>query len=613
MLPGGPAAKLGSRYETWCAVAELMRLLYDDADTLRIEVPGIDKAEFVVSIGPRHEAHQVKRSHAAGKWSFAALRADGLIRYIGKYLADNDNRFVFTSGCEARELLELIQAASDAESTEEFTGSFLGETSRKKRFSTLIAEWNCDVQTAIDRLRRIDVRTVDERELQDKVRWAARALFLAHPERVLTELRAIVEDFVHRTITRQGLVKELSTRGYQVRRVSNPQDAARVLEEATICYLEVARRRLIQRALVPRSAATTLLSRLNEAASDSVITGKAGGGKTACVIEVAEGLRSRCQPVLAFRLDRIPPSVQTATDLGSHLGLEESPVLVLAAAAEATGRPGVLIVDQLDAVSTMSGRSSAAFDLVERLIEEARGTRARTTIHTLVVCRSFDWKHDSGLRRLLPKDHDQVEVTEFRSDEVKTILTQAGFDPALFQGRQLGLLQLPQNLSLFLEAGFDPSLTPAFRTATRLLDEYWETKRSEVAEVVAADHWMSVIETLCDEINATQLLSVPREKLDSIPPPYLRQLASDGVLTYDGHRYGFGHESFFDYCFARVFMSRSESITSLLKSAEQHLFRRAQVRQVLAYLRDADPQRYVCELGDLLSDLLSVLTLRNLH
>ena len=602
VLPGGPAAKLGNRYETWCAVAESVRLLHGETNMLRIEVPGIDKAEFVVSTGPRHEAHQVKRSHAAGKWSFAALRADGLIRYIGEYLADNNNRFVFTSGCEARELLELVQAARDAESTEEFTGRFLGETSRKERFSTLIAEWNCDAQTAIDRLRRIDVRTVDERELQDKVRWAARALFLADPDRVLTELRAIVEGSVHRTITRQGLVKELSTRGYQVRRVSNPQDAARVVEEATSCYLEVARRRLIQSALVPRSAATTLLSRLNEAASDSVITGKAGGGKTACVIEVAEGLHSRCQPVLAFRLDRIPPSVQTATDLGSHLGLEESPVLVLAAAAEATGRPGVLIVDQLDAVSTMSGRSPAAFDLVERLIEEARGTRTRTTIHTLVVCRSFDWKHDSGLRRLLPKDHDQVEVTEFRSDEVKTILTRAGFDPALFQDRQLELLQLPQNLSLFLEAGFDPSLAPAFRTATRLLEEYWETKRSAVAEVVAADHWMSVIETLCDEMNATQLLSVPRERLDGIPPKYLHQLASEGVLTYDGHRYGFGHESFFDYCFARVFMNRSESITSFLKSAEQHLFRRAQVRQVLAYLRDADFRRYLRELEELVSD-----------
>ena len=603
MLPGGAAAKLGNRYETWCAVAEMVRLLHGETDTLRIEVPGIDKAEFVVAAGTRREAHQAKRSHPAGRWSFAALRADGLLRYIGEHLADNNNRFVFTSGSEARELLELVQAAEAAASMEEFTSSFLGKTKRRERFRKLVDDWNCDGRTAIDRLRRIDIRTIDERELQDKARWAVRALFLDDPDRMLTELRAIVEDSVqHRTITRQGLVEELATRGYRVRRVSNPQAAAHVIEEATSRYLDAVRRRLIQRALVPIPAAAKLLSRLDEAASDSVITGKAGGGKTACVIEVAEALRSRGQPVLAFRLDRIPSSVQTVTDLGDHLGLEESPVLVLAAAAKAKGTPGVLIVDQLDAASTMSGRSSAAFDLVERLIEEARGTGERTTIHTVVVCRSFDWKNDSRLRRLLPKDHDQIEVAEFRLEDVKAVLTRAGFDPTLFRGRQLEILRLPQNLSLFLEAGFDPSVAPAFRTATKLFDKYWENKRRAVTALVTTDHWMPVMKMLCREMNATQLLSVPRERLDDIPPPYLHQLASEGVLTYDGRRYGFGHESFFDYCFARVFMNNSESITSFLTSAEQHLFRRAQVRQVLAYLRDADFGRYLRELEQLVSD-----------
>ncbi len=580
-----------------------MRLLHGETDMLRIEVPGIDKAEFVVSTGTHREAHQVKRSHYDGKWSFAELGADGLISYIGEFLADDNNRFVFTSGSEARELHDLEQAAKDAESIEEFTAKFVGETKRKKRFEVLVSDWGCDPQSAVGRLRRLDVRTVDERELRDKVRWAARALFIANPDGVLTKLRTITDDSVHRTITRDWLIEELAESAYRMRRVMNPHNAGLVVHEATNRYLDVARRRLIQYELVPRSASETLLSRLDATASDSVVTGKAGGGKTACVVEVAEGLRERGQPVLAFRLDRIPPSVDTTTGLGLHLRLEESPVLVLAAAAEAAGRPGVLMVDQLDAVSTMSGQSSAAFDLVEGLIEEARGMRARTTIHTVVVCRSFDWQKDPRLRRLLPKDHDdRIDVTEFQSDEVATILTRSGFDPALFRARQLELLRLPQNLSLFLEAGFDPSVAPAFHTATKLFDRYWENKRSTVAEIVRTDDWMPVMEALCGDMNAEQRLSVPRERLDGIPPAYVRQLASEGVLTSDGHRYGFGHESFFDYCFARMFVNRRDPITSFLRSSEQHLFRRAQVRQVLAYLRDADFCRYLRELEDMLSD-----------
>ena len=606
-LPGGPADKLGNRYEKWWTVAECVRLLHGDTDAIRIEDPGVEKAEFVVTAGPRREFHQAKRSHRNGKWTLPALDSDGLLQAIGDALAGNDDRFVFVSGSEARELAELCEAARDVESAEEFERAFLAAEGRRQSFEKLLDRyWKCDGPTAFERLQRIEVHTISEHQLEDKVRWGVQALFLADPGKVLAELRAIVEDSVHRTITRQGLVEELCRRGYRLRRLSSPERAGVAVREATDRYLAGARRRLIRQTLVPRKAAETLLSRLGETATDSVVTGKAGSGKTACVVEITEALRERNLPVLAFRLDRIPfPSVSTTADLGGHLGLEESPVLVLAAAAEAAGRPGVLIVDQLDAVSTMSGRSSGAFDVVEDLLQEARGTRARAVLYTIVVCRAFDWQNDHRLRRLVPPDSGtQVEIMEFEVDEVKEILTGADFDPALFRERQLALLRLPQNLSLFLEAGFDTSQAPTFGTATQLFERYWTEKRRAVEERAASspDQWMGVIETLCNEMTSAQQLSASRETLDDFPSAYVEQLASEGILTFDGRRYGFGHESFFDYCFARVFVRRRESLVSFLKGSEQHLFRRAQVRQVLAYLRDADRARYVEELRALLSD-----------
>ena len=607
-LPGGPADKLGNRYEKWWTVSECVRMLHGDTEAIRIEDPGVEKAEFVVMAGPRRELHQVKRSHPSGKWSLAALASDGLLQAIGDALAGNDDRFVFVSGSEAPELDELCEAANDAESTEEFEHAFLAAEGRKQSFEKLLDHhWKCDVPTAIERLQRVEVHTISEHLLEDKVRWGVQALFLADSRQVLAELREIIEDSVHHTITRQALVDELSRRGYRMRRLRSPERAGVAVREATDRYLNGARQRLIRQTLVPRAAAETLLSRLGETATDSVVIGKAGAGKTACVVEVTEALRERGLPVLTFRLDRIQLlSASTTTDIGSHLDLEESPVLVLAAAAEAAGRPGVLIVDQLDAVSTMSGRSSDALDVVEGLLQEARGTRARTVLHTVVVCRAFDWRHDHRLRQLLPSDSDpQVEVTEFTVDEVKPLLTDAGFDPALFRERQLALLRLPQNLSLFLDAGFDTSQAPTFGTATQILERYWNEKRRAVEKRAAPspDQWMEVIETLCNKMTSTQQLSAPRETMDDFSSAYVDQLASEGVLTFDGRRYGFGHESFFDYCFARVFFRQEvESLVSFLKGSEQHLFRRAQVRQVLAYLRDADPARYVEELRVLLSD-----------
>ena len=605
-LPGGPANKLGNRYEKWWTVSECVRMLHGNTEEIRIEPPGVEKAEFVVTVGSRQELHQAKRSHPNGKWSLAALASDGLLQAIGNALAGNDDRFVFVSGSEARELAELSKSANAAKSEEEFERVFLAARERKQSFERLLRYWKCAASTAVERLKRIDIRTIDERGLEDNVRWGVQAHFLGDPGKVLSALRAIVEDSVHLPITRQYLVEALCRRGYRMRRLSSPKRAGVSVREATEQYLADARRRLIRRTPVPRAAAKTLLSRLGETATDSVVTGKAGSGKTACVVEVTEALRKRGLPVLTFRLDRIQLlSASTTADLGRLLELEESPVLVLAAAAEAAGCPGVLIVDQLDAVSTMSGRSSGAFDIVEGLLQEARGTRARVMIHTVVVCRAFDWQNDHHLRQLAPPDSGaRVEVTEFTVDEVKPLLTDAGFDPAQFRKRQLALLRLPQNLSFFLETGFDTSTTPAFDTATDLFKRYWDKKRRAVAERVAPspDQWMGVMETLCNAMTSAQQLSVPRETLDDFTPAYVDQLASEGVLTFYGRRCGFGHESFFDYCFARVFFRRQESLVSFLKGSEQHLFRRAQVRQVLAYLRDADRTRYVKELRALLSD-----------
>lgn len=605
-LPGGPAAKLGDRYEVWWTLWEVLRMLSGETEAIRIEDPSTEKAEFVVTTGHRRELHQAKRDHPSGKWSLSALQSDGVLQAIGVQLAGNNDRFVFVSGSDARELADLCAAARDAQSHCEFERHFLEAESRKRGFAKLRQCWDCDPLAAYERLQRVEVHTIDEGELETKVKLAVQVLFLQETTVIVAELRAIIADSVHRSWTRSELLQALEARGHQRRRVLSPQSALAAIEDATDRYLDGARSRLIRKTLIPRAATQTLLSSMEETATDSVLTGKAGSGKSACVVEFVDSLRARGVPALAFRLDRVPLSPNaTTTELGDHLRLEESPVLVLKAAIETAGHPGVLIIDQLDVASTMSGRSTGAFELIDQLIREVRGVRARAVIHTVVVCRAFDWQHDHRLRQLVPPGSQaQIDIAELSLEETKTVLSAAGFDAAVFRARQLALLRLPQNLSLFIEADFDASSEPVFATEKMLFDRFWDTKRRAVAEHTAAatDEWLEVITVLCDEMTASLQLSVARELLDRFAPVYVERMASEGVITLDGQRYGFGHESFFDYCFARLFVSRSTSLVSFLTESKQHLFQRAQVRQILAYLRDADRARYVRELVSLLSD-----------
>ena len=465
-LPGGPSDKLGNRYELWWTVSQLVRIMDGEAASIRIEEPTADKAEFVITVGNQEELHQAKRSHPNGKWSLSSLGGDGLLQAIFDQLSKNSNiRFIFVSGSDAPELRELTERAVSAENLKEFKAVFVSAKAHKETLGKLKGFWRgTDTATAYEILQRIEVRTIDERGLEEQVRGSLQVRFLTNPNDVYDALRSIVEDSVHKTIDREHLTATLQAGGFTLRQLTKPSDAPALISEATDSYLKAARRKLIQGALIHRISTRELLTKIKEdttRGADCVLTGKAGGGKTGCVIECVEALRQGDSPVavLAFRLDRIDPASSTR-ELGARLGLEESPALILVTAAEAISGEAVLVIDQLDAVSTTSGRSADFFDVVEDLLSEVRSLRVRVKFHVVVVCREFDWKNDHRLRPLLPENSLNIVVTDFSLDEVKSALTTSSFDTELFGAKQLELLRLPQNLALFLDAHYDPHSRP---------------------------------------------------------------------------------------------------------------------------------------------------------
>ena len=496
-LPGGPADKLGNRYELWWTVRQLVRIIDGQAESIRMEDPTVDKAEFVVTARGHQELHQAKRNHPTGKWSLSSLGGEGLLQAMFEQLSRNPNaRFVFVSGSDAPELKELTERAGSAKNLEEFESVFVSAQTQREAFTKLKSLWrNADTATAYEILQRIEVRTIDERGLEEQVRGALLVRFLSKPVGVGEALCSIVENSVHKTIDREHLLSILQDRGFTLRKLTRPDDAPSLIAEVTASYLKSARRKLIQGSLIPRSSTQELLTKIREntaRGADCVLTGKAGGGKTGCVIECVEALRQGANPVavLAFRLDRIKP-VSSTKELGEQLDLEESPALVVKTAAEAMSSEAVLVIDQLDAVSTTSGRSADFFEVVEDLLNEVRSLRNSVRFHVVVVCREFDWKNDHRLRPLLPENSPNIAVTDFSLDEVKSALTTSGFNTELFGAKQLELLCLPQNLALFLGAPYDPHSRPLFSSPKELFDRYWKEKRRRVNERAAplSDNW----------------------------------------------------------------------------------------------------------------------------
>ena len=599
-LPGGAADKIGNRYELWWTAVQVLTVLRGEWDSIRIEEPGEDKAEFILSRDGVRSFHQAKRSAPEGKWTLAELAAPkvGVLQSIERILRDPAARYVFVSSSDTRDLAELTERARASESFEEFTDVFISSKEQGDRLARLRKYCSdCDQATARDYLRRIEIRTLDEQSLKEQTILGAQTLFLAAPGSVCSEIRSYLLDSVHKTLTRQSIIEHLVTAGYSLRQIITLDQAKPRVDEVTQNYLATTRSRLIQANLVSRDLTSSLLANIEAAGSDYVLTGRAGTGKTGCVIELVEKLQADGIPVLAFRLDRID-LVSSTTELGRNLGLQESPALVLAAAAE-TRRAAVLIIDQLDSISTTSGRTTGFFDTVEGLLKEARAFRQRMAFHIVVVCREFDWKNDYRLRKLVGAAHNHLPIGDFKRDQVLDILTSAGYAVDSLPARTIDLLCLPQNLSLFLESSFPTDI--ALNTTIDLYEHYWKSKRRAVSERAAPsqDYWNAAIQILVDGMTESQQLSIRQEKLDPIPSDYVEQMISEGVITLSGNRIGFGHESFFDYCFSRQFVATSQSLVDFLLAQEQHLFRRAQVRQVLQYLHEDEPTRFCQELEQL--------------
>ena len=130
-LPGGPANKLGNRYEAWWTIRQLVRIIDKEADSIRIEDPNFDKAEFVVAVGDCRELHQAKRSHPEGKWNLSDLRS--ILQVMFEQLSANENtRFVFASGSDAPELRVLTERAIDSKNQKEFESVFVDSQTQKE-------------------------------------------------------------------------------------------------------------------------------------------------------------------------------------------------------------------------------------------------------------------------------------------------------------------------------------------------------------------------------------------------------------------------------------------------------------------------------------------------
>jgi hypothetical protein len=181
-------------------------------------------------------------------------------------------------------------------------------------------------------------------------------------------LTAIIRDRTGHYLPPRDLWRALRDAGYEPNPWWTTAGLAVCVDEANRSFRSSRESILIAGDLIDRPEADRLRE-LVSAQRVVLVDGDAGAGKSDVLLQFIRGLEQESIPHLALRLDRIAPTLLPKS-VGTELCLPGSPVATLSAHAQ--GGVCVLVIDQLDIVSTTSGRIPQLFDCVTEMITRRR-------------------------------------------------------------------------------------------------------------------------------------------------------------------------------------------------------------------------------------------------
>lgn len=582
-LSGGAADKLGNRYETLWTLWRLAGVLDGTASSLRLEPPGPagQGIEFWVEDAGGRWFEQAKLSEQT--WTVTRLINEGVLGALLRHVREGYYARLVTSA--RSDLRPLTNRARASESLDEYF-EVVTEVERGD-FDRLCRTLESEPVTLWNRLQSLYVEQYPWETLQPLVRLRYERLVQGDPELVINELAGWLTDRLHETVTGPMVWDHLKSRGLRRRLLAGDSSTLKALEATVSRHqrrIEATQPPLAELSR-PHPAAATLVEQLRAGGEQVVVVdGGAGSGKSTLLDDALRTLAARGWFSCLIRMDAAPQGTVTAAGLGKASDLTDSPAILLDGVAD--GSPAVLVIDQLDAISTYSGRMADNYDAAAELLDQVQGM---PNIKTVVAVRTVDLTSDPRLRSLLSDTNrvTRVYVDQLPRESVLAALGSLGLQDGDVDNATVELLRTPLHLAVFSRLSPESRQVP-HRTLSDLYRELTVEVRRDVERRVGHLDWQGIVGALVDYMNQHETLNAPVTVLDPAHPDEVQGLLSAGVLIRDGERVSFFHETYFDYLFAQGFVAAGKDLHDFLVQSSQHLFRRAQTRQVLDYLAATD-------------------------
>ena len=593
-MRGGAANRAGIGYENLWIVFRVAEMLKGKVSELRLEPLGRAGTGIELTVVAEDVSWGEQTKDSQRSWTINRLISEGVLGDAKVQIADLGRCFRFVASSAAEDLGTLAYRASKSESFAEFDEA-IGSGLRDP-LADVAREWDVSETDAWLLLRSVEVEHISVDALKRIVESGLRLLYGDDPDRVMDVIVNFCEQHIHETLTAPQVSAHLKSEGLQRRLIVGDSG---IVDELRRSCERLARR--VDSAkpsigLVARADVDAVVGLLREpdGAQVVVVDGRAGYGKSTVVSEVAASLEAEGWFVAVARMDT-DQSMSTSRDLGHAMGLSESPSVLLDGVS--AGLPALLVVDQLDAVSLLGGRMPDNFEAVHEALDEIRRS---PNVRVLLAARTVDLEGDPRLRSLMRSEQGVGRHTLGALDleAVRGHLVANGIGPPASDST-MELLGTPLHLAVFCRLS-EEARTIEHSTLQDLYACYTTEVRDRLERRLERLDWGLITGSLVGHMSDNEALAAPVGVLDSVEQRQVRALVSESVIVEDAERYSFFHESYFDYLFARGFVAAGESLRDFLLGSGQHLFRRAQTRQVLEHLVATDPQRFISVVVELL-------------
>ncbi|MFI5399329.1 MAG: hypothetical protein ACHQ9S_27690 [Candidatus Binatia bacterium] len=614
---GGRADKLANEYERLWVVNLALDVLHGDAAWIYWEPAGDQGQGVELRLGLLNrqiEVHQCKKENGTtGKWPPSSL--EKVLRAAKVQLGRPDvNRFVFVSRDRAPELADLAERSHHCSNDPSvFIETSLSSEPHRKAFSQLCAIWELDrsnqreAAEVLRLLQCLQFRVWDDSDPGQLERFATR-LTKGRGRDVIASLGNFLICHLGNFVYADDLRRHLKDSGYPPLDL-RPGDVAAAIERLRDEFEKSVGTALIGDNLIPRPETQQLLSTLGNPDGPRIMLlhGSSGAGKSSVLLELVRSL-SAGTVVLPVRLDIHRPE-KDLDHFSADLGLPAAPGDSLAAFA--SGRPAVLVVDQLDAIRWTGAHAGKAWLICKEMIERALDF---PNLRVVAACRTFDLDEDQQISRWEKSAREcptyrleRFEAKELEENVVRNVVESRGTVYDSMTPRQRRLLANSQCLYVWCSLRSGQVPPRAFETQTDLLAEYWAFIRSRLTGTtgVASTDLDALVEDLVDYLDRHGRLDAPRS-LVLRHKQALDALRSFGVLQQLGNSIRFTHQSYVDYLVAervlRAATQEAETPVEWLRKHDQSLLRRQQLRELLLLLRDREPEFYASTLQGILKD-----------